>query len=140
MIQKYDRGSYQLLIGDKSIDLFDYFRVDELHGLTREAAEVFPDSDDSAYIYGMCNYHPLDKNLSMLYKPYLFLNKMRLNGTYKDVTGMMHEYLHLAKILAKSDITDSQEESMVSWIEKEINWVIENGVVGIMEQPSTHYM
>lgn len=139
MIQKYDRGSYQLLIGDKSIDLFDYFRVNELHGLTREAAEVFPDSDGSAYIYGMANYHPLDKNLTLTYKPYLFLNKMRLNGTYKDVTGMLHEYLHIAKLLAKQ-ITDSNEETVVSWIEKEMNWVIDNGVVGIMEQSSTHYM
>ena len=138
-MQKYDRGSYQLLIGDNSVELFDYFRVDELHGLTREAAEVFPDSDDSAYIYGMANYHPLDKNLSMLYKPYLFLNKMRLNGTYRDVTSLLHEYMHLGRLLAK-EITDNNEESVVTWIEKEINWVIDNGVVGIFQQPSTHRM
>lgn len=139
MIQKYDRGSYQLLIGENSLDLFNYFKVDKLHGLTREACAIYPDSDGSAYIYGMANYHPLDKNRTFVYKPFLFLNKKRLNGTYKDVTGMLHEYLHLAKLLAKQ-ITDSNEESVVSWIEKEMNWVIDNGVVGIFEQSSTHYM
>lgn len=139
MIQKIDRGSYQLLIGDKSIDLFNYFKVDELHGLTREVCELYPDSDGSAYIYGMCNYNPLDKNRTFAYKPYLFLNKIRFNGTYKDLTGMMHEYMHLGRLLAK-EITDNNEESVVSWIEKEMNWVIDNGVIGIFEQASTHYM
>jgi len=134
-----NRGNYQLLIGDNSIELFEYFKTEELHGLSRGVAEVYPDTPDNAYIYGMANYHPKDINLTKELKPYVFFNKKRLNGTYKDVTGMMHEYLHLGRLLF-NEITDVNEEQVVQFIENEINWIVENGVIGIFEQPSTKYM
>jgi hypothetical protein len=133
------RGSYTLLIGNNSIDLFDYFMVDELHGLNRTEANAFTDTKDSAYIAGMANYHPLDKNLTMLFKPFLFLNKKRLNGTYTDVTLLLHEYMHLGRILGNG-IDDSNEEGIVTWIEKEINFLINEGIVGIFQQPATRMM
>ena len=134
-----NRKSYTLLIGNSSVELFDYFNTNELHGLTREVAEIYPDTDDNAYIYGMVNYHPLDKNQTFLFKPYLFLNRKRLNGTYADIIGLNHEYLHMARLLS-GGINDNNEEEIVSWIEKEIAWIVDNGVVGILQQPSSHLM
>lgn len=129
-----NRGNYQLLIGENSMELFDYFGVEELHGLTRQVAEIYPDTPESAYIWGMSNIAPKANKL-----PYVFFNKKRLKGNYTDVTGFLHEYLHLARLLYK-DINDTNEEEVVSWIETQINWMIENGVVGIFEQSSTRYM
>jgi hypothetical protein len=139
-MQIINRNSYTLLIGDNSLELFDFFRSSEIHGLKKADAEAFTDTPESCFIAGMANYHPLDKNLTMLYKPFIFINKRRLNGTYKDVLMLMHEYLHMAKILVGGGITDAQEEGVTTWIEKEINWIIESGTVGIFEQGSTHYV
>ena len=85
----------------------------------------------------MANYHPMDKNLTMVYPPYLFVNRKRLKGTYNDVTGLLHEYLHLSRLLV-GEITDYNEENVVSWIETEMNWIIESGVVGILQQPASY--
>jgi hypothetical protein len=135
----YNRQSYKLLIGKDSVEIFDYFRVKELHGLTRSEAVAYNETAADAYIFGLANYHPLDKNLSLVFKPFIFINKARLNGTYEDVLGLMHEYLHMAQILSKG-INDSNEEGVVTWIENEIKWIIDSGIVGIFEQSSTHYM
>jgi len=129
------RNGYQLLIGENSTELFNYFGVNELHGLSKSKSEQYTDTPESAYIRGMSNLSP--KNPNGL--PYVFFNKKRLNGTYRDVTNLMHEYLHLSRILFK-DINDDNEEEIVQFIEDEVNWIIDNGVIGIFEQPSTKYM
>ena len=46
-----------LLIIGKSSDIFDYFGVEELHGLKR--SECY-DTPDDAYIAGLCNQFPDD--------------------------------------------------------------------------------
>jgi hypothetical protein len=138
-MEKINRKSYTLLVGNSSVELFDYFMTDELHGLTREVAELYPDENDSAYIAGMANYHPMDKNLSLLFKPYVFINRRRLNGTYEDILTLNHELLHMARLLA-GGINDNNEEAIVTWIEKEIKYIVDNGIIGILQQPSSYLM
>ena len=127
------RNGYQLLIGENSTELFNYFGVNELHGLSKSKSEQYTDTPESAYIYGMVNVSPKANRL-----PYLFLNKRRMGGTYKDILGMNHEYLHLARLLFNG-ITDENEEEAVTFIEEEISFIVENGIIGIFQQPSTTY-
>jgi hypothetical protein len=78
---------YLLIIG-KSSDVFDYFGVEELHGLKR--SECY-DTPESAYIAGLCNQFPDDPE-----KQFLFINKIRIGRSYKDVLLIMHEAMHLS--------------------------------------------
>jgi hypothetical protein len=99
---KFDK--FLLLLGNHSLDLFDYFKVDKLHGLTRKDAMNYNETPEDAYIYGMANYSPSDKF------PYVFINLMRLNGTYKDITGIMHETIHISLLLHNWDIKNKEEQ------------------------------
>ena len=128
------RNGYQLLIGENSLELFDYFKTEQLHGLSRIEAEKYTDTPEDAYIYGMVNFATKPDRL-----PYLFLNKRRMGGTYKDIIGMNHEYLHLARLLFNG-ITDENEEEAVTFIEEEISFIVDNGIIGVFQQPSTTYM
>jgi hypothetical protein len=78
---------YLLVVG-KSSDIFDYFGVEELHGLKR--SECY-DTPDSAYIAGLCNQFPDDPT-----KQFLFINEVRIGRSYKDVLLIMHEAMHLS--------------------------------------------
>lgn len=78
---------YLLIIG-KSSDVFDYFGVEELHGLERSKCY---DTPESAYIAGLCNQFPDDPT-----KQFLFINKVRIGRSYKDVLLIMHEAMHLS--------------------------------------------
>jgi hypothetical protein len=113
--------------------------VEELHGLNRIEAEAYVESKDDVYIAGMVNYHALDKNQTLLFKPYMFINRKRLNGTYEDIATLNHELLHMARLLA-GGINDNNEEALVTWIEKEIKYIVDNGIIGILQQPSSYLM
>ena len=105
---------YNLFVGNKSIDIFNYFSVDELHGLSRQECNEYTDTKDDAYIASMTNYSPEDK------KPFVFINKSRLQDDYRDVTLIMHELMHLSLILHKWNIRD-KEEDIITWAEEETN-------------------
>jgi hypothetical protein len=114
---------FLLILGKKSVDLFNYFKVDELHGLSKEDAEKYPETKNDAYIMGMCNYIP---KKSGEYKSgdalYLFINMNRLNDTYKDYTAIMHECFHLSLSLNNWNV--NKEERIVSDAEMYANEII----------------
>lgn len=115
--------NFLLLLSKKSVDLFNYFKVDELHGLSKKDAERYPETKDDAYIMGMTNYIPKE---SGKYKygdaVYLFININRLNGTYKDYTLIMHECIHLSLMLNNWNL--NKEEKFVSDAEMYANEII----------------
>jgi hypothetical protein len=45
----------------------------------------------------------------------------------------------MARLLA-GGINDNNEEQIVTGIEKEIKYIVDNGIVGILQQPSSHLM
>ena len=110
--------SYDLLVGEKSIDIFNHFSVDELHGLRRDDCNKYTDTKEDAYIAGMANYSPEDK------KPFVFINGIRFQGDHRDVTLIMHELMHLSLIIHKWKIRES-EEDIITWAERETNMLIE---------------
>ena len=88
---------YTLIIGKNSEDIFNFFDVEELHGLYKKDCY---DNPTNAYIAGLCNVYPDDHN-----KLFLFLNATRLGNGYKDVLLIMHESMHLSLEIHGTDLT-----------------------------------
>jgi hypothetical protein len=104
-------NNFLFLIGETSIDIFDYYGIDEMHGLNRFDCAKRVDTNKSAYICGWCNFHPQDKDLTRPshLKPYLFMNAKRFQNDFTDVSSLMHECMHLSMKLHDYDI-DKEEE------------------------------
>jgi hypothetical protein len=130
-MKKIDMGKYILLVGNDSTEIFDYYKVPEMHGLNRadaQAEEVDLSKGNGVYIYGLTNYDPADKKLTAKdpYKPFLFLNL----GTFKKynvtekATAIMHETMHMSILLNNWDIKDKEEE-VITFAEDEANKIIE---------------
>lgn len=144
-MKKYDMGKYVLLVGDNSTEIFDYYKVPEMHGLNRadaQAEEVDKTTGNGVYIYGFTNYDPADKKLTAKdpYKPFLFLNM----GTFKKysltekATAIMHETMHMAILLNNWKITDKEEE-VISYAEEEANKIIAKLDLDKKEQPKKNF-
>ena len=104
---------YTLIVGKKSEDIFNFFGVEELHGLYKKDCY---DNSTSAYIAGLCNVYPEDHS-----KLFLFLNSTRLDNGYKDVLLIMHESMHLSLEIHGTDLTYKGvdiEEIAITWAEK----------------------
>jgi hypothetical protein len=100
-----------LLIIGKSSDIFDYFGVEELHGLKKN--ECF-DNPEDAYIAGLCNQFPDDPS-----KQFLFINEIRIGRSYKDVLLIMHETMHLSLEVNGHNLEDGdKEEETITYAEK----------------------
>lgn len=124
-------GKYVLLIGNNATEVFDYYKIDKMHGLNRadaQAEEVDKTVGNGVYIYGLTNYDPADKKLTAKdpYKPFLFLNM----GTFKKynvtekATAIMHETMHMSILLNNWNIKDKEEE-VITYAEDEANKIIE---------------
>jgi hypothetical protein len=129
-IRHYDMGDYILVIGNDATDIFKYYNVSEMHGLSlldAQAEEVDKTKGNGVYIYGLTNYDPADKKLTAKapYKPFLFLNM----GTFKkyslteQATAVMHETMHMSILLSNWNIKDKEEES-IGKAEEEANKII----------------
>lgn len=100
-----------LLIIGKSSDIFDYFGVEELHGLKR--SECY-DTPNDAYIAGLCNQFPDDSS-----KQFLFINEIRIGKSYKDVLLIMHETMHLSLEINGHNLEDGdKEEETITYAEE----------------------
>ena len=100
-----------LLIIGQSSDIFDYFGVEELHGLKR--SECY-DTPDDAYIAGLCNQFPDDSS-----KQFLFINEIRIGRSYKDVLLIMHETMHLSLEINGHNLEDGdKEEETITYAEE----------------------
>ena len=115
-MQVFDFDAYLFLVGKQSIDLFNYFRLPELHGLNIYDCIRYEETRSDVYIAGMCNYIPFTT------KPYLFINLYRLEGNYKDVTLLMHECTHLALKLYNYNL--ECEEQIITFAEQTTNKLI----------------
>ncbi len=105
--KQYD--DYLLIIG-KSSDIFDYFGVEEMHGLKK--SECY-DGVDNAYIAGLCNQFPDNPE-----KQFLFINNIRIGRSYKDVLLIMHEAMHLSLEINGPNLQDGDlEEKAITYAE-----------------------
>ena len=105
---------YLLIIG-KSSDIFDYFGVEELHGLNREDCY---DTPNDAYIAGLCNQFPGDKSSKSKPRQFLFINEIRIGRSYRDVLLIMHEAMHLSLEINGANLEDGDlEEKVITYAE-----------------------
>lgn len=99
---------YLLIIGT-SEELFDYFGVDEMHGLYKSDCY---DTPDDAYIAGLCNQFPGDPD-----HHFLFINRIRIGRSYKDVLLIMHESMHLSLEVHGHNLEGDIEEKVITYAE-----------------------
>jgi len=144
-MKKIDMGKYIVLFGDNATEIFDYYKVDEMHGLNRkdaQAEEVDKTVGNGVYIYGWTNYDPADKKLTAKepYKPFIFINL----GTFKryslteKATAIMHETMHMGILLNNWKIDDKEEE-VISFAEEQANKIIEKLGLDRKEQPKKSF-
>jgi hypothetical protein len=144
-MKKIDMGKYIVLIGNDATEIFDYYKVPEMHGLNRkdaQAEEVDKTKGNGVYIYGWTNYDPADKKLTAKdpYKPFLFLNM----GTFKKysptekATAVMHETMHMSILLNNGDIKDKEEEA-IGFAEEQANKIIEKLKTTKVEAPKKNF-
>lgn len=105
---------YDLLLGYSCEDLFNYYKVNFIHGLTKNDCECYNETNNDAYIAGMSNETP---NKEVSKKPYVFINLKRLNKTFEDHLLFFHEFMHLSFRLHNWDI--NKEEEIITWAELE---------------------
>ena len=110
-----------LLVGKDATSLFDYFDVDDLHGLNRQDCLDRILSEDGIYIEGMLNLYPntnkQGKEGFWKYKTegglplyYLFINNKALTGnTLKDFGLIFHECTHYQFRKYYYDLYDNEE-------------------------------
>ena len=134
-------GEYILLAGNNATEIFDYYKVDEMHGLNRkdaQAEEVDKTKGNGVYIYGWTNYDPADKKLTAKdpYKPFLFLNlgTFKKYGLTEKATAVMHETMHMSILLNNWKIVDKEEE-VITFAEEEANKIIEKLEFNKKESP-----
>jgi hypothetical protein len=130
-MKKVNMDKYILLIGNDATEIFDYYKVDEMHGLNRkdaQAQEVDKTTGNGVYIYGLTNYDPADKKLTAKdpYKPFLFLNMgtFRKYNITEKATAIMHETVHMSILLNNWNIKNKEEE-VITYAEDEANKIIE---------------
>lgn len=134
-------GDYVLLVGDNATEIFDYYKVDEMHGLNlkdAKAEEVDKTKGNGVYIYGWTNYDPADKKLTgkAPLKPFLFINL----GTFKKYSitekaiAVMHETMHMSILLNNWKIVDKEEE-VISYAEEQANKIIKKLGWDVQEKP-----
>lgn len=114
-------SQFILLIGNNAVDLFDYYGVDQMHGVSRTEC-IAKIADGDLYIEGFANYDPRDSTLSTDLPPFIFINKSALRGTFRDVTLVNHEMMHMSLLLHDWDITKKEEE-IISWAERWTNYI-----------------
>lgn len=114
-------SQFILLIGNNAVDLFDYYGVEQMHGVSRTAC-IARIAEGGTYIEGFANYDPRDSTLSTDLPPFIFINKSALKGDYRDVTLVNHEMTHMSLLLHDWDV-DKKEEEIVTWAEEWTNRV-----------------
>jgi hypothetical protein len=121
IIIEKEYNNFVFLIGERSIDIFDYYGVNTMHGLSRRGAIQKTDTNERAYICGLCNFHPKDKDLTMPshMKPFIFMNSIRFYRDFRDITSLMHECTHLGFKLHNYDI--EREEEIITLAEQLTN-------------------
>jgi hypothetical protein len=144
-MKKIDMGKYVFLAGNNATEIFDYYKVDEMHGLNRkdaQAEEVDKTVGNGVYIYGWTNYDPNDKKLTAKapLKPFLFINLGTFNrySLTQKCTAIMHECVHMALLLYKYDV-ENKEEDIVTFAEDEANKIIEKLGLDKKEQPKKNF-
>jgi hypothetical protein len=113
------RNGYILLLSYNPCDIFDYFNVDEMHGLSYIECEAHANTEDSAYIAGWSNFVP---KVSGEYisndDRFVFINLSRCTDPVRTMGLIMHEMMHHS-LWWHSYSVENKEEEIITWAEEE---------------------
>ena len=101
---RISNAEYDLLLSFDPCDIFGYFDVERMHGLSVHECKLCENTTKSAYIAGWCNISPIDK------KPFVFINLSRCTDTMHTTGLVMHEMSHLYWLLNYDDLQNSEED------------------------------
>lgn len=102
---------YLLLLSDKPCEIFEFFNVDELHGLNKKDCLNHTNNRKQAYIAGWCNLIPNSD------KYFVFINLSRCNGLILTTGLVFHELMHYS--LAHHNYNMELEEEIITYAETE---------------------
>ena len=109
---------YELILSDNPCDIFTYFGVDDLYGLSLKECKAYNNTNEDAYIAGLCNLIPNTD------KMFIFLNTSRMNNCKEKMALIFHEAMHLSLEMHNHDVNE-QEEQIISWAEAEANKIFD---------------
>lgn len=117
------RNSYTLLLSPNPCEIFTYFDVEEMHGLSLKECTMYDNNSNQAYIAGLSNYVPRkDGNYKHGDDFFVFINTSRCTSYLNTILLINHEMMHRAFELYNWDM--EKEEDMISWAEKETEEVL----------------
>lgn len=112
------RGTYILLLSYDPCDVFDYFDVNEMHGLTISECITHHNTPDSSYIAGWCNFVPKESgDYGKDDARYVFINLTRCKDDISTMGLIMHELMHQSFFI--HDYNMDSEEEIITWAEEE---------------------
>ena len=111
MVMAIRMGDYSLLLSYDPCDLFDYFDVTEMHGLSLKQCKEY--TGDGSYIAGLTNEDPNDPN-----KRFIYINLSRCGNDVQTTLLLFHECMHHGLWKYDYDV-ENKEEDIISWAELE---------------------
>ena len=120
-MNKIDRATYTLLLSQNPCDLFTYFNVDEMHGLTLAECILHDNNTNNSYIAGLANFIPKEPKKDGNYKcgdeRFIFINLLRYNDPLSTFGLIMHEMMHHSFFIHNYNM--DLEEEIITWAENE---------------------
>ena len=112
------RGTYILLLSYNPCDVFDYFGVESMHGLSKTECMAHHNTPDSSYIAGWCNFVPKESDeYTNEDARFLFINLARCTDDISTMGLIMHEMMHQSFFI--HDYNMDSEEEIITWAEEE---------------------
>lgn len=103
---------YTLILSYQPCDIFKYYEVTEMHGLSLSDCEKYNNTADDSYLSGWCNLSPKDN------KPFVFINLSRCTDDVVTTATVFHEMMHLSTLKYNEDWINKEEE-MITFAENE---------------------
>lgn len=108
----YERSNYVLLMSYDPCSVFDYFEVEEMHGLNKKDCCKHLNNTEQAYIAGWCNLSPIDNSV------FVFINLSRCTDDIHTMGLVFHEMMHCSGHVFNDNWIEYEEE-MITWAENE---------------------
>ena len=113
------RNEYDLLLCTDPCEVFRYYNVEEMHGLSLVECKAHPNTTDSAYIAGWSNFVPKDSGEYIANDDrFIFINLSRCTDPVKTTGLIMHEMMHHS-LWMHSYNAETREEDIITWAEQE---------------------
>lgn len=116
---------YTLILSYDPCDIFRYYNVTEMHGLSLADCENHTNNTEQAYIAGLTNYEPKESDeYGYEDKLFVYINLSRCTDDIHTTGLVFHEMMHCAGHIYKGE-WDYYEEEMITWAEEETYKTVE---------------